>query len=109
MEALPLDSGPFGHLAIQSPLTECAPRIENPLTITSGNESGNLINLTSFQGEYQLILCAQTSREEVGRWSVDRAVECGFGAEDPPSWKRPEQSCKWLLDAEELVRHLLCG
>ena len=43
----------------------------NPLTITLGNESGNLINLTSLLVEYQLILCAQTSREEVGRVSIE--------------------------------------
>ena len=71
MEAPPLHSGPFGSLAIQSLLTECAPRIQNPLTITLGNESGNLINLTSLLVEYQLILCAQTSREEVGRVSIE--------------------------------------
>ena len=71
MEAPPLHSGPFGSLAIQSLLAECAPRIQNPLTITLGNESGNLINLTSLLVEYQLILCAQTSREEVGRVSIE--------------------------------------
>ena len=73
------------------------------------HESRHLIDLTSFHEENQLSLCARTSREEVGRWSVDRAVECGFGAEDSPSWNRPAPSCTWLLGAEEIVRHLLCG